>query len=64
MKETDPQKKLDLLHQWEQKYPDSDFKGQRAVQIAQAESQIAAKALQPGTHRPPIWMRPRKLRRI
>jgi tetratricopeptide (TPR) repeat protein len=48
MKETDPQKKLDLMHQWEQKYPDSDFKGQRAVQIASAESQIAAKALQPG----------------
>jgi hypothetical protein len=48
-KETDPAKKLDLLHQWEQKYPDSDFKGQREVQIAQAESQIAAKALTPGT---------------
>ena len=48
-KETDPAKKLDLLHQWEQKYPDSDFKGQRQVQIAQAESQIAAKALTPGT---------------
>jgi hypothetical protein len=48
-KETDPVKKLDLLHQWEQKYPDSDFKGQRAVQIAQAESQIAAKALTAGT---------------
>ncbi len=44
-KETDPQKKLDLLHQWEQKYPDSDFKGNRALQIAQAESQIAGKAL-------------------
>ncbi len=46
-KETDPLKKLDLLHQWEQKYPDSDFKGTRDLQIAQAESQIAAKALQP-----------------
>ncbi len=48
-KEKDPAKKLDLLHQWEQKYPDSDFKGMRAVNIAQAESQIAAKALTPGT---------------
>lgn len=47
-KETDPLKKLDLLHQWEQKYPDSDFKGTRSVTIAQAESQIAAKAQQPG----------------
>jgi hypothetical protein len=47
-KETDPQKKLDLLRQWEQKYPDSDFKGTRSVQIAQAESQIAGKAQQPG----------------
>jgi hypothetical protein len=46
-KETDPQKKLDLLHQWEQKYPDSDFKGSRSVQIASAESQIAGKAQQP-----------------
>jgi tetratricopeptide (TPR) repeat protein len=44
-KETDPVKKLDLLHQWEQKYPDSDFKGTRALNIAQAESQIAAKGM-------------------
>jgi len=36
------------LHQWEQKYPDSDFKGTRSVQMAQAESQIAGKAQQPG----------------
>jgi len=47
-KEKDPAKKLDLLHQWEQKYPDSDFKGMREVNIAQAESQIAAKALTAG----------------
>ena len=47
-KETDPLKKLDLLRQWEQKYPDSDFKGTRSVTIAQAESQIAGKAQQPG----------------
>lgn len=46
-KETNPEKKLELLHQWEQKYPDSDFKGARDLQIAQAESQIAAKGLQP-----------------
>jgi tetratricopeptide (TPR) repeat protein len=48
-KEKDPVKKLDLLHQWEQKYPDSDFKGMREVNIAQAQSQIAAKALTAGT---------------
>ena len=48
-KETDLGKKLDLLHQWEQKYPDSDFKGQREVNIADAESKIAAKALAAGT---------------
>lgn len=47
-KEKDPQKQLDLLKQWEQKYPDSDFKGQRAVTMAQADSQIAAKGQQPG----------------
>jgi len=46
-KATDPEKKLELLHQWEQKYPDSDFKGQRMLQIASAESQIALKAAQP-----------------
>jgi len=46
-KETDPQKQLDLLHQWEQKYPDSDFKGQRSMRIASAEGQIAAKGVQP-----------------
>jgi hypothetical protein len=43
-KEKDPQKQLELLRQWEQKYPDSDFKGQRAVTMAQADSQIAAKS--------------------
>jgi hypothetical protein len=46
-KEKDPAKQLDLLHQWEQKYPDSDFKGMRAIQIAQTESQIAVKGVQP-----------------
>jgi hypothetical protein len=41
---TDLAKKLDLLHQWEQKYPESDYQGMRAVQIASTESQIADKA--------------------
>ncbi len=48
-KETDLAKKLDLLHQWEQKYPDSDYKGQREVTVADTESKIAAKALATGT---------------
>lgn len=47
-KEKDPQKQLELLKQWEQKYPDSDFKGMRAVSTAQADSQVAAKGQQPG----------------
>jgi tetratricopeptide (TPR) repeat protein len=47
-KEKDPQKQLELLRQWEQKYPDSDFKGQRSIQMAQADSQIANKGVQPG----------------
>jgi len=47
-KEKDPQKQMDLLKQWEQKYADSDFKGQRSVMMAQADSQMAAKAQQPG----------------
>ncbi len=46
-KETDPVKKLDILKQWQEKYPDSDFKGTRALATAQTESQIGAKALQP-----------------
>lgn len=46
-KEKDPVKQLDLLHQWEQKYPDSDFKAQRSIQIAQDESQIAVKGAAP-----------------
>ena len=43
-KETDPAKKLDLLKQWEQKYPDSDFKGDRTLMNAGAEQQIAMAA--------------------
>jgi hypothetical protein len=44
-KETDPQKKLDLVGQWEQKYPDSALKGQRMLMKMQIESGIAPKAL-------------------
>ncbi len=47
-KEKDPVKQMDLLRQWEQKYPDSDFKGMRSVQMAQSDSQIEAKSQQPG----------------
>jgi hypothetical protein len=47
-KEKDPQKQMELLKQWEQKYPDSDFKGQRSVTMAQADSQMAAKSQQAG----------------
>jgi hypothetical protein len=47
-KEKDPVKQMELLHQWEQKYPDSDFKGMRSVQMAQSDSQIEAKSQQPG----------------
>jgi hypothetical protein len=39
-KEKDPQKQLELLKQWEQEYPDSDFRGQRSLAMAQADSQI------------------------
>ncbi len=46
-KETDLVKKVDLVKQWEQKYPDSDFKGMRAIVMIQTESPIAAKGLQP-----------------
>jgi len=46
-KETDLNKKLDILMQWQQKYPDSDFKGLRSVYIAQVESQIGAKGAAP-----------------
>src|SRR5438067_526434 len=43
-KETDPQKKLDKLKDWEQKYPDSKLKGQRTLLQAQAYLQIAMSA--------------------
>ena len=35
-KETDPQKKIDKLKEWEQKYPDSQLKSQRSLMLAQA----------------------------
>ena len=35
-KETDLQKKIDKLKEWEQKYPDSQLKGQRTLMVAQA----------------------------
>ena len=40
-KETDPQKKLDKLKEWEQKYPDSKLKSTRTVFQAQAYLAIA-----------------------
>ena len=46
-KENDLVKKLDLLSQWEQKYPDSAFKGTRMLMKLQTESAIAPKAMAP-----------------
>jgi hypothetical protein len=46
-KEADPQKKLDLVSQWEQKYPDSALKSQRMLMKMQFESAIAPKAMAP-----------------
>jgi hypothetical protein len=43
-KATDPQKKIDALKQWEQKYPDSAFKNQRLLMQAQAYDQLALAA--------------------
>jgi tetratricopeptide (TPR) repeat protein len=34
-KETDPSKQLQLLQNWKEKYPDSDFKEERAAMVAQ-----------------------------
>jgi hypothetical protein len=44
-KENDPQKKMDLLKQWEQKYAESDFKSNREVMMAQTEGAIALKGI-------------------
>ena len=43
-KETNPAKQLDLLKQWEQKYPDSALKSQRMLMEAQAELAILGQA--------------------
>ncbi|HVW84661.1 MAG TPA: hypothetical protein VHB50_08265, partial [Bryobacteraceae bacterium] len=43
-KETDPQKKLDKLKEWEQKYPESKLKAQRTLFKAQALLAIAMSA--------------------
>jgi tetratricopeptide (TPR) repeat protein len=40
-KETDPQKKLDKLKEWDQKYPDSKLKGTRNVTLASTYMGIA-----------------------
>ena len=50
-KETDPVKTLALLQQWQDKYPDSDFKSARLLQFVKAWSQIAGKTMQ-GTPTP------------
>lgn len=46
-KETDLQKKLAILNDWEQKYPETDFKSVRMLTMMQTESGLAAKAMQP-----------------
>jgi tetratricopeptide (TPR) repeat protein len=43
-KEADPQKKIDKLKEWEQKYPDSKLKGQRTLMQAQGLLGIALAA--------------------
>jgi hypothetical protein len=50
--EKDPAKKLELLKGWEQKFPDSDFKGMRAIMIIQTEAPIAMAGLQPNASAP------------
>lgn len=47
-KETDPAKKLQELKDWEQKFPDSDFKGVRSVMIIQTEAAPVMNAMKPG----------------
>ena len=46
-KEVDLQKKLAILNEWEQKYPETDFKTVRALTMMQTESGLAAKAMDP-----------------
>lgn len=39
-KETDPNKQLQILQQWKEKYPDSDFKQERADTVAMAYDKL------------------------
>jgi hypothetical protein len=47
-KETDPAKKVQELKDWEQKFPDSAFKGMRSVMIIQVEAAPVMGAMKPG----------------
>jgi tetratricopeptide (TPR) repeat protein len=46
-KEQDPSKKLTLLDQWTDKYPDTQFKQNRVLTYIQTDSAVAQKAVQP-----------------
>jgi tetratricopeptide (TPR) repeat protein len=46
-KEQDPSKKLTLLDQWTEKYPDTQFKQNRVLTYIQTDSAVAQKAAQP-----------------
>ena len=43
-KETDPNKQLQLLQTWKEKYPDSDFKEDRAAMVAQDYAKLGKPA--------------------
>src|SRR5208283_2512711 len=43
-KETDPNKQLQLLQNWKEKYPDSDFKEDRAAMVAQDYAKLGKPA--------------------
>jgi len=43
-KETDPNKQLQLLQTWKEKYPDSDFKEERAAMVAQDYAKLGKPA--------------------
>jgi tetratricopeptide (TPR) repeat protein len=47
-KETDPVKKLPILDQWSEKYPDTAFKQERNYYYMDTYSKVAAKGVQPG----------------
>ena len=44
LKETDPNKQLPLLQTWKEKYPDSDYKEERAVMVAQGYDRLGKPA--------------------